>query len=163
LSEATPEAVRSCAEWHLEQLHQLDGGRAARVVDKMPDNFINLGWLTVALPRARFVHARRDVRDVALSCWITNFRNMPCVNDLSLIAGRIVDYRRMMDHWRKVLPVPVLEVDYERLVSDLEGECRRLVDWLGLEWDPACLHYYRTERLVKTASVTQVRQPIYSR
>jgi hypothetical protein len=68
-----------------------------------------------------------------------------------------------MSHWRQVLPVPLLEVDYEELIADQEGVSRRLVAWLGLEWDDACLSFHRTERLVRTASVAQVRQPIYRR
>ena len=68
-----------------------------------------------------------------------------------------------MAHWRAVLPVPVLEVDYEEMVADQEGQSRRLIDWLGLDWDERCLDFHKTERLVRTASVTQVRQPIYQR
>ena len=67
-----------------------------------------------------------------------------------------------MDHWRAALPVPVHEVDYEETVADLEGVARRLIDACGLEWEPACLEFHRTERPVRTASVTQVRQPIYT-
>jgi hypothetical protein len=163
LGRPTPEAVRGSADWHLGELRRLDGGRATRVVDKMPENFMLLGWLAVVFPKARFIHCRRDVRDVALSCWMTNFSHIRWANDLEHIAGRVQDYRRVMDHWRAVLPVPILEMDYEQLVADQEGESRKLVDWLGLNWDPACLEFYRSERLVKTASVTQVRQPMYSK
>ena len=163
LDRLTPEAVHRAASWHLEQLCRLDGGRTARVVDKMPENYMLLGWLVVQFPKARFIHCRRDVRDVALSCWMTNFSPIRWANDFEDIAGRIRGYQRIMEHWRQVLPVPVLEVEYERLVADQEGESRKMVDWLGLKWDPACLAFYRTERLVKTASVTQVRQPMYAR
>jgi tetratricopeptide (TPR) repeat protein len=159
----TRDAIQACANWHLDQLHGLDGGQAVRVVDKMPDNFLNVGWLAILFPKARFIHARRDVRDVALSCWMTNFLSSPWARALDTIAARIRDYQRIMAHWRKVVPTPILDVDYERLVADQEGESRKLVAWLGLDWDPACLEFHRSQRLVKTASVTQVRQPIYSR
>jgi hypothetical protein len=129
----------------------------------MPDNYALLGWLAVQFPRARFIHSGRDVRDIALSCWITNFSQIRWANDLEHIAGRIRNYQRIMDHWRRVLPVPMLEMDYESLVTDQEAESRKMVAWLGLEWDPACLKFHQTERLVKTASVTQVRQPMYTR
>ena len=129
----------------------------------MPDNYHLLGFLAAVFPRARFIHCRRDVRDIALSCWITNFSQIRWAFDLEHIAHRILQYRRIMSHWRQVLPVPLLEVDYEELTADQEGVSRRLVDWLGLEWDDACLHFHRTERLVRTASVAQVRQPIYRR
>jgi tetratricopeptide (TPR) repeat protein len=159
----TREAVRSCADWHLQQLQQLSNAWADRVVDKMPDNYQNPGWLATIFPRARFIHCRRDVRDVALSCWTTNFAHIRWANDLEHLARRILDYRRLMAHWRAVLPVPILEIDYEELVADQEVQSRRLIDWLGLDWDPACLEFHKTERLVRTASVAQVRQPMYSR
>lgn len=162
LEHLTPEAVRRSADWHLHELRQLDGGRAARVVDKMPENYLLLGWLAAQFPHARFIHCRRDVRDVALSCWMTNFSRIRWANDLEHIAGRVRDYQRIMEHWRAVLPAPVLDVDYEQLVADQEGESRKMVKWIGLDWDPACLAFYKSERLVKTASVTQVRQPMYS-
>src|SRR5262249_42761150 len=81
--------------------------------------------------------------------------------DLEHIAHRIREYLRLMEHWRRVLPVPLLEIDYEDTVSYPVAFSRRLVSWVGLEWDDACLHFQRTERLVRTASVAQVRQPIY--
>jgi hypothetical protein len=94
---------------------------------------------------------------------MTNFAGIRWSNDLEHVAHRVRGYQRIMEHWLAVLPIPILEVDYERLVADQEVESRRMVAWLGLDWDPACLQFHRSERLVKTASVTQVRQPIYSR
>jgi tetratricopeptide (TPR) repeat protein len=151
------------ADWHLERLRELDHGRAARVTDKMPENYQLLGWIATLFPRAKIIHCRRDVRDVALSCWITNFARIRWANDLEHIAERINDYFRIMAHWQAVLPVPVFEVEYEQMVADQEGTSRRLLEFVGLDWDPACLQFHRTERLVRTASVAQVRQPIYRR
>lgn len=155
--------IEQFADWHLERLRELDGGGFAHVVDKMPDNYSLLGWLVTLFPQARFIHCRRDVRDVALSCWSTNFSRIRWANDLEHLAERINDYLRIMDHWRKVLPVAVFQIDYEQLVADQERTTRRLLDFVGLEWDPACLSFHKTERLVRTASVAQVRQPIYQR
>jgi tetratricopeptide (TPR) repeat protein len=163
LSRADGPALEKLADWHLEQLRKLDGGRADRIVDKMPDNYQMLGWLAAVFPRARFIHCRRDVRDVALSCWITHFAKIRWAFDLEHIAHRIREYWRIMAHWRRVLPAPLLEVDYEELVADQEGVSRRLLDWAGVEWDDKCLSFHKTERLVRTASVAQVRQPIYRR
>ena len=98
-----------------------------------------------------------------LSCWITNFDEIRWANDLGHLAHRLQQHRRLMEHWRRVLPVPLLEVDYETMVAEQEIQSRRLIDWLGLDWDPRCLSFHETERLVRTASVTQVRQPIYKR
>lgn len=94
---------------------------------------------------------------------MTYFRHIYWSFDMEHIGGRIRDYLRLMEHWRQALPVPMLEVDYEETVADLEGVARRLVDWCGLEWDPACLAFYKTRRPVRTASMIQVREPIYTR
>jgi tetratricopeptide (TPR) repeat protein len=150
------------AEHHVARLHELSPDRP-RVADKMPDNYMYLGLLALLFPKAKFIHCRRDVRDIAVSCWMTNFRHIPWANDTDHIASRFAEYRRLMEHWRRVLPVPVLEVDYEETVADLEGVARRLVAWCGLDWEPACLAFHEGKQPVRTASVSQVRQPIYSR
>src|SRR5262249_7644005 len=159
---ANKSQIDACADWHLGQLSQVDT-EAERVVDKMPENFALLGWISILFPKARLIHARRDLRDVALSCWTTNFTSVRWASDLGHIAGRIQEHQMLMNHWESVLPGRILTVDYERLVADQEGESRRLIDWLGMDWEPACLEYHRTRRNVRTASVMQVREPIYSR
>jgi hypothetical protein len=157
------DAATACrlAERHLERLRALNEP-ALRVADKMPDNYLYLGLLATLFPRAKFIHCRRDLRDVGVSCWMTSFRAIRWTNDAEHIASRFREYQRVMAHWRQVLPVPVLEVDYEETVADLEGVARRLVAWCGLEWEPACLAFYEGKGPVRTASVAQVRQPIYT-
>ncbi|HEX4145811.1 MAG TPA: tetratricopeptide repeat protein [Pirellulales bacterium] len=154
-------ATLGIARQHLERLAKLDGGHAERIVDKMPDNYMYLGFLAALFPQAVFVHCRRDLRDIAVSCWMTDFRSIRWANDPQHIASRFGQYRRLTDHWRAVLPVPIVEVDYEETVDDLESVARRLVVACGLEWEPACLDFHRTVRPIRTASVTQVRQPVY--
>ena len=154
--------IHRLAEQHLQCLSLFDGGLAERVVDKMPDNYLHLGFLATLFPKATFIHCRRNLRDVAVSCWMTDFGMIGWANELEQIATRFQQYRRIMDHWRAVLPVPVHEAVYEETVADLEGVARRLVSACGLEWDPSCLEFYRTQRPIRTASVVQVRQPIYS-
>lgn len=154
--------IHHIAAQHLERLRRLHPD-ATRVVDKLPDNYLYAGLIATLFPKARIVHCRRDVRDTALSCWMTNFKQITWACDLRHIAGRIREYQRLMEHWRRVLPVPMLEVDYEETVADLQGVARRLVRDCGLEWDPACLSFHENTRPVRTASVTQVRQPIYTR
>jgi hypothetical protein len=134
-----------------------------RITDKMPDNYLYLGLIATLFPRAKLIHCRRDLRDVAVSCWMTNFRQIRWACDPEAIVGRFGAYRRLMGHWRQVLPVPLLEVDYEETVADLEGVARRLAAGCGLAWEPACLAFHETRRPVRTASVTQVRQPIYKK
>jgi tetratricopeptide (TPR) repeat protein len=154
-----PPAVMRLAQGHEGRLRALAG--AERIVDKMPDNYLYLGLLAAMFPEATFVHCRRDLRDVAVSCWMTDFGRIPWANDPVHIATRFHQYWRVMEHWRAVLPAPIHEVRYEDAVADMEGTARRLVAACGLEWDPACLEFYRTRRPIRTASLTQVRQPVY--
>lgn len=163
LARADAEAVAGIAAAHLERLRALDGGRAERVVDKLPDNYMFLGLLATLFPDATYIHCRRDLRDVAVSCWMTDFGSVRWANDPAHLAARFRDYRRLMDHWRAVLPMPIHEVRYEDTVSDLEGVARRLIAACGLDWDPACLEFHTNRRPIRTASVTQVRQPVYTR
>ena len=149
------------ASRHLERLRQFSPA-ALRIVDKLPDNYIFLGLLTSLFPRAKFIHCRRDVRDVAVSCWTTHFRTIHWTNDQGHIVSRFRQYQQIMEHWRKVLPARLLDVDYEETVADLEGAARRLVAWCGLEWEPRCLEFHRTPWPVKTASIVQVRRPVYN-
>ena len=96
----------------------------------MPDNYIHLGLLATLFPNAVFIHCRRDLRDVAVSCWMTGFRSVRWTNDTHHIASRFQQYDRLMKHWRAVLPAPIHHVDYEETVDDLEGVARRLLDGL---------------------------------
>ncbi|MGH7224665.1 MAG: sulfotransferase family protein, partial [Gemmataceae bacterium] len=154
------DTVRRLGRGHLDRLAALNSD-AARIIDKMPDNYLYVGFLTLLFPRARFLHCCRDLRDVAVSCWLTRFRDIPWSNDFEQMAARFTQYRRVMEHWRTFLPVPVLDVAYEDMVEDLESVARRVAAFLGLEWQPACLEFHRNERPVRTASLSQVRQPIY--
>ena len=147
--------MRRVAQPHRDQLGQRNA-QALRVADK----YLYPGPLVTLFPRARLIHCRLDPRDVAVSCGMTDFRHIRWACDADHIATRFHQYQRLMEHWGRVLPVP--EVDYEETVADLEGVARRLVDWGGLEWEAGCLAFHEGKRPVRTASVTQVRQPIYT-
>lgn len=135
-----------------------------RVTDKLPANFLHLGLVALLLPQARIVHCRRDPRDLALSIFFQHFaEGHVWAYAFDDIARFHLAYRRLMAHWRAVLPVPLFELDYEALVREPEPLCRRLVAFCGLEWDPACLEFHRHRRAVATASNWQVRQPLYRR
>ncbi len=162
LPDLSAEVVRQVAGRHEARLLEL-GCSAARVADKMTDNYLYLGLLAILFPNATFIHSRRDLRDVAVSCWITSFRSIRWTNEPAHMAHRFAQYLRLMDHWRTVLPAPIHEVDYEETVDDLEVVARRLVAACGLDWEPACLEFHQTERPVKTASFAQVRQPVYKK
>jgi tetratricopeptide (TPR) repeat protein len=155
--------VRREAMAYVQHLRDL-GGDAARIIDKQPENILCLGQIAIMFPRARIVVCRRDLRDVSLSCFFQFFRDdlLVWTDDLADCGYRAREIDRLMEHWRKVLPIPILEVQYETLVANLESESRRLIDFLGLDWDPACLAFHDTERTVMTASHWQVRQPLYA-
>ena len=153
-------SIEQIGHRHLDALAALNTS-ADRIVDKLPENTLFLGLIAVLFPQAKVIHCRRDLRDVALSCWMTQFANLRWACDPHHIEARIHEYRRLMDHWRAILPVRMLDVDYEAMVADPERSSRELVAWCGLEWDPACLEFYKPRRRVQTTSIAQVRQPIY--
>ena len=130
----------------------------------MPDNILWLGQIAILFPHARIVVCRRDLRDVGLSCFFQYFRDeaVTWTDDLADCGFRARETDRLMEHWRQVLPIPILEIQYETLVANLESESRRLIEFLGLDWDPACLAFHETERSVLTASHWQVRQPLFA-
>lgn len=135
------------------------------VVDKMPHNFMHLGLIQMIFPRAKVVHIQRDPRDTAVSNFQQNFAarhgGMGFSFDLVKIARQINDYHRLMMHWREVLSIDFFDLRYEELVADQEGMTRRLLEFVGVGWDEQVMDFDKTERAVRTASVTQVRQPIY--
>ena len=155
-------SIQSLAGRHLDRLRAIDD-RAERIVDKMPDNYMYVGFLATLFPQAVFIHCRHNLRDVAVSCWMTDFHSVRWANDLQHLVNRFGQYRRLMEHWNSTLPATVHHVDYEETVEDLETVARRLVSACGLSWDPACLEYHRLARPVRTASLTQVRQPVYKK
>jgi hypothetical protein len=138
-------------------------GDAERITDKMPTNFLHLGFIAQLLPAARIIHCRRDPRDTCLSIYFQEFNlAYNYANNLGALAHFYRDYERLMDHWLAVLDLPILEVNYSETVSNLEHSARRMVNFLDLEWDPDCLQFHRSGRITATASYDQVRQPVYT-
>ena len=166
---AYPEAVRDydAGNWaalgrsYIEHTRQ-HRGAAPRFIDKNPNNFASIGLLALALPNARIVNARRHPLDACLSCYRQLFaRGQPFTYDLTELGEYYLEYEKMMAHWRAVLPGHVLDVQYEDVVADLEGQSRRLLGHCGLPWEDACLRFWETGRAIRTASSEQVRLPIY--
>ena len=160
--ELSAAGAAALARDHLERLRGLAGG-ALRVADKTPVNFLYLGLIALLFPGARIVHCRRDARDTCLSCYFQNFvAPHPWSTDLEDLGRYHRAYVRMMDHWREALRPAVLEVDYEDLVADPETHSRRIIDFLGLPWEEACLRPHRARRTVRSASNWQVHRPVYA-
>lgn len=162
ISELTPSHLEKLAEIYLARLNAIDHDRAF-VVDKMPENYLYLGLLVAMFPHATFLHARRDFRDIALSLWITNFRTQYWTHESSHVIHRFEEYSRIMTHWQKVLPPSLIqEWSYEDMVTGGEPAIQRLVvEACGLTWEPGCLNFHQTSRVVKTKSLHQVRRPLY--
>ncbi len=158
----SPAECRALGEAYVDRLRSLDPG-ATRITDKLPENFANVGLIRLILPRARIVHVQRDPLDTCVSCFTISFSGgLAYTSDLAELGRAYRRYLDLMAHWRAVLPADaMLEVRYEELIADLEGEARRLLEHCGLPWDPRCLAFHETRRSVRTASVDQVRQPLY--
>jgi tetratricopeptide (TPR) repeat protein len=135
----------------------------ARIIDKDLANFLHLGLIHRVFPRARIIHCRRDPLDTCFSAYTKLFvGDLGYAYELGELGRYYRDYHALMAHWRQVLPsTAFLEVDYEALVADPQNETRRLLDFLGLPWDEACVRFFETERTVTTSSFAQVRRPIY--
>jgi tetratricopeptide (TPR) repeat protein len=158
-----PDFARRLADGYAARLQSLGRG-AARVIDKMPDNIFNAGLIGVLFPAARIIFCRRDLRDTCLSCYFSRFdQSLAWSYDLADCGLRALEIERLANHWRRVLPLRMLTIDYEALIADLEGESRRLVEFIGLDWEPACLDFYKTDRPILTGSAWQVRQPLFTR
>lgn len=158
------EILEQAAAGYLAVLHRTDPA-ANRVTDKMPGNFLHAGLIARMLPDARIIHCRRDAMDTCLSCFVQNFRSdgllWSC--DLEDLGHYYCQYQRIMNHWRATLPPGrMIEVNYEDVVTNLEREARRLIEFVGLEWDDSCLRFHETERTVSTASRNQVRKELYT-
>jgi len=136
----------------------------AHITDKMPANYVGLGLIPLMLPHAKIVHVKRNAVDTCVSCFTRLFnRHQEATYDLAELGRHYANYARLMDHWRSVLPAEsFIEVQYEDIVADMETQARRLIAYCDLPWDDACLSFYKTQRNIRTASVTQVRQPIYT-
>ncbi len=164
MRELGPSNFATLGAEYLQLAHLHRRTAAPRFIDKMPNNFPNIGLIAAILPNATIIDARRHPLDACLSCWRQLFaKGQAFTYDLTEIGEYYLQYQRLMDHWARVLPGRVLTVQYEDVVRDFEPQVRRLLDFCGLPWQDACLRFYESERPVRTPSSEQVRQPIYDR
>jgi tetratricopeptide (TPR) repeat protein len=160
LSELTARECRQLGETYLEDTRVHRRG-APYFLDKMPNNFRDIGFIHLILPNARIIDARRE----PMACCFGNFKQlfspgMEFMYTLAEVGRYYCQYVALMEHWRTVLPQKILRVDYADVVNDLEGSVRRMLQFLGLPFEPACLEFHRTHRAVRTMSAGQVRRPI---
>ena len=146
---------------YLERLRRYSPA-STRIIDKMPDNFIRVGLIRVALPGARIIHCTREPMDNCLSLFKTDFlHGHPYSYDMTELGQYYRLYLELMDYWRDTLPGFIYDQSYEDLVHQQEEQSRRLVEYCGLPWDDACLDFYKTRRKIGTASSAQVVRPMY--
>jgi tetratricopeptide (TPR) repeat protein len=155
-------ALRRIGVSYIASLPTLAEGKV-RIVDKLPGNFSRIGLIRLILPNARIIHTTRNPIDTCVSCYSKLFdRGHHYTYDLAELGRYYRAYRDLMTHWRSVLPPDaMLDVAYEDVVADLEGQARRLIAYCGLPWDDRCLSFHTTNRAVRTASAVQVRRPLF--
>lgn len=157
-------ASRRLAHAYLQALRRGVPKGRRRISDKQPLNYFHLAFAALLFPNARVIHCRRDARDNALSIWMENFNpDQRYATDFDDLAFFLAQERRLMAHWKIVLPLQILPIQYEAVVADLEGQARRLIEFLGAPWDERCLNFHQQDRAVQTPSRWQVRQPIYTK
>ena len=163
LASLTVDDLTTVATGHIQCLQAL-APNALRISDKMWQNFENLGFIELLWPNARVIHCTRDPLDTGVSCYFQSFGfgGIPFSFDLRHIGTFYQDYRRLMSHWQETSSLRTLAVSYEELVANQERVSRDIVEFLGLEWDPACLRFNETDRIVNTASYAQVKRPLYN-
>lgn len=159
----TEDKINTITRRYLDGLAGLSPA-AVRVVDKMPGNFMHLGLIELLFPDARVIHCTRDPMDTCLSAYFQNFSisNYYSYN-LSSLGLYYGEYRKIMQHWKKVLRIPMLDIQYEELVANQEPVSKKIIEFCGLEWDDRCLRFHETRRFVGTASHDQVRRPLYNK
>lgn len=137
---------------------------AIRVIDKMPENFMYLGPMSLILPKAKVIHCQRDPLDVCLSNYFQRFQYGHGYSyNLETLGRYYRNYERLMRHWHEVTDIQMLDIRYESLVDDLEGTVRKMIEFLGLTWDDACLSFHESKHSITTASFDQASRPIYER
>ena len=163
IQELTKSNINGLAEQYLRYLHTL-ANNESRITDKMPNNFLHLGLIHILFPNARIIHCRRDPRDTCVSIYTEYFPDgLPYSYNLLKLGAFYKQYERIMDHWRTVIGAGlIIDIDYENLVKNQEEESRRLVKFIGLDWDDSCMDFYRKKRRVNTVSNLQVKKPMYS-
>jgi hypothetical protein len=165
------QAVAAAAESYLGRLRALAPG-AQLVIDKTNNNYLYLGLIALMFPHAKIVNVTRDYRDVALSLYFSDFafmwnglgRKRPPLEfsfDFDTIVHVINDYSKIMSHWDVVIPTPIFEMKYEKLVTNFDGVVRDLLAFIGVDWHPNLSTFYYTKRIVDNSNAWSVRRPLY--
>lgn len=158
------EQWQKTADAYIKHILSVSPKGTERVVNKALGNNKLVGLIARLFPKARIIHAVRDPRDVAISCFMGGFNNKmhPWTSTVEWTAHSWALSERMMNHWKETLDIPILDVHYEKLVADPEHEFPRLIEFLGLDFDPSCYDFHKSKRTVRTLSYDQVNRPLYT-
>lgn len=163
LKNLTTEILDTFSTTYLNEINKLDD-KAPRALDKTLANFLYIGLISLMFPNAKIIHCKRDPRDTCLSIYFQNFDDSHNYSTkLENLGFYYQEYEKLMKHWKSLLNIPIMEVQYEDMVKDQEKLSRELIDFVGLEWDDSVLKFYENKRSVVTASYDQVRQKIYTK
>ncbi len=159
----TRDSLMAAAQQYLDEIEVVETQDTRRIVNKMPFNFFHLGIISLMFPNAKIIYLKRNPLDNCLSCYFQRFSSpmLGWTTDMSQLGAYYKHHLALMEHWKRELRIPILEMEYEALVADFDAQARRLIEFCGLAWEPSCAEFYRSKREVRTASVMQVRQPVY--
>lgn len=164
VDDLTSYVTEGIANGILEELQEF-APEAKHIVDKLPHNFEHIGFIKFLFPKAKIISVRRDPRDIAISNYFTDYSakygGMGFAYDLTSIGEQLADHNLMMYHWQQLFPGEILEVHYEDVIENLEETAHKLLEYIGVDWEEDVLKFNELDRPIKTASVWQVRQPIY--
>ena len=160
----TLENCKDIGQKYIDQIRSIDeeSSKARFITDKMPGNYMRMGLIMATMPNAKIIHCKRNPIDTCLSCYKQLFaRGHYWSYNLDKMAEHYALYHDMMSYWKDIAPDRFLEINYEDTVGDFENQARKLIDYVGIEWDDACLTPHKSKRAILTASKGQVRKPIY--
>jgi len=162
LDNMTTQFASSIANKHINTLQDMSPN-SSRIVDKMPHNFYSLGLISLLFPNATIIHCQRSPVDICLSIYFQHFNKQHAYsNDLTMLGKYYHQYADLMNHWKSVLDLNIIDLKYENVINNPEEETRRLLNECKLEWNPSCLNFHKNKRVVLTPSYDQVRQPLYT-
>lgn len=166
MADISEEACKGLGKAYIKRLKQIDGffPEAIRGINKNLSNFSDLGLISSLLPNSFIIHTQRHPLDCCISSYFQNFsKGIEWSFDLDSIINQYKNYDAMIKHWRKVLPIKILDIRYENLITDFDNISKNIISFCQLPWEESCLEFHNNKRPVNTASVWQVRQPIYQR
>ncbi len=161
LKSLTEKNISDVGKMYLDTIEKISN-KKDYFTNKMPGNFINIGLIKLCLPNAKIIHCKRNAVDTCLSCYKTYFtEGNTFTYSLSDLGDYYNFYKKQMKYYKEVFNQEILDIEYENIVSNIENETKKVLNFLNIDFEKSCLEFYKNKRLIHSASVTQVRKPIY--